>query len=179
MLPKPRYGTFLSTLLGLGVQPNENDILQLIPSRCERSRGENGESGERLSRGRTELPLIASSCRLDRAPHPLLCFSLLHRAAGELVGVIEFDEFAIRAFDSLCACFFWYAQSFVMQARQAGGESSRNVTAPHNGVQWHKRCSRSEQVCDCRKFSRSPYGREFPDGGVLRTGWVGRPRKTR
>src|SRR5438034_3836705 len=68
MLPKPRYGTFLSTLLGLGVQPNENDILQLMPSRCERSRGENGESGERLSRGRTELPLIASSCRLDRAP---------------------------------------------------------------------------------------------------------------
>jgi len=66
-----------------------------------------------------------------------------------------------------------------VKARQAGGESSRNVTAPHNGVQWHKRCSRSEQVCDCRKFSRSPYGHEFPDGGVLRTGWVGRPRRTR
>src|SRR5438876_6367311 len=58
MLPKPRYGTFLSTLLGLGVQPTENDILQLIPSRCERSRGENGESGERLSLGRTELPSL-------------------------------------------------------------------------------------------------------------------------
>src|SRR5438128_11180856 len=89
--------------------------------------------------------------------------------------MIEFDEFAIRAFDSLCACFFWYAQSFVMRshevkARQAGGESSRNVTATHNGVQWHKRCSRSEQVCDCKKFSRSPSTR---DDDTLRRGGLG------